>query len=70
VLVTLKEGAKRREDVGDRVFYLWEDGALRAVFELLNLTVVGFSRQISKVRKSDVWLGLKKQDFGGKQRIV
>ena len=72
VLVTLKEGKKRRDAAGDRVFYLWEDGALRAVFEQLNLTVVDFSRQISKVRKSDVWLGyvLKKQDFGGNQRIV
>jgi SAM-dependent methyltransferase len=70
VLVTLKEGVKSRDGAGDRVFYLWEDGALRAAFEHLNLTVVDFSRQI--VRKSDVWLGyvLKKQDFGGKQSIV
>jgi SAM-dependent methyltransferase len=72
VLVTLKEGVKSRFGAGGRVFYLWEDGALRGVFEHMNLTVVDFSRQISKVRKSDVWLGyvLKKQDFGGKQRIV
>jgi hypothetical protein len=54
------------------VFYLWEDGALRTVFETLHLTVVDFSRAISKIRKSDVWLGyvLEKQDFGGDQRIV
>ncbi len=65
VLLTLKEGVKTRAAAGGRVFYLWEDGALSAVFEPLNLTVVDFSRQISKVRKSDVWLGyvLKKQGF-------
>jgi hypothetical protein len=49
------------------VFCLWKHGALRTVFEKINLTVVDFSRAISKIRKSDVWLGyvLKKQDFGG-----
>ena len=55
-----------------RVFYLWNHGALRTVFEKLNLTVVDFSRAISKIRKSDVWLGyvLKKQGFGGNQDLV
>ena len=72
VLLTLKEGVKTRDGAGGRVFYLWKDGALRAVFETLHLTVVDFSRQVSKIRKSDVWLGyvLKKQGFGGKQGIV
>ncbi|MBT3257954.1 MAG: class I SAM-dependent methyltransferase [Deltaproteobacteria bacterium] len=72
VLLTLKEGVKTRDGAGGRVFYLWKDGALRAVFENLNLAVVDFSRAISKIRKSDVWLGyvLEKQDFGGDQRIV
>ena len=67
VLLTLKEGVKTREGAGGRVFYLWKDGALRAVFEKLNLTVLDFSRQVSKIRKGDVWLGyvLKKQGFGG-----
>ena len=57
VLLTLKEGVKTGDGGGDRVFYLWKDGVLRAVFETLNLTVVDFSRAISKIRKSDVWLG-------------
>jgi SAM-dependent methyltransferase len=72
VLLTLKEGVKTRDGGGDRVFYLWKDGVLRAVFETLHLTVVDFSRAISKIRKSDVWLGyvLKKQGFRGNQRIV
>ena len=51
---------------------IWKDGALRTVFEKLNLRVVDFSRAISKIRKSDVWLEyvLKKQGFRGNQRIV
>jgi len=72
VLLTLKEGVKTREGAGGRVFYLWKDGAIRAVFEKLNLTVVDFSRQVSKIRTTDVWLGyaLRKQGFGGQQGIV
>ena len=56
-LITMKEGQKISEDAGDRVFYLWGDEALRAVFEQVNLTVVHFSRQVSKIRESDVWVG-------------
>jgi SAM-dependent methyltransferase len=72
VLLTLKKGVKTRDGGGGRVFYLWEDRALSTIFETLNLTVVDFSRAISKIRKSDVWLGyvLKKQGFGGQQGIV
>jgi SAM-dependent methyltransferase len=57
VLLTLKEGVKTRNGDGGRVFYLWKDGALRAGFGKLNITVVDFFRAISKIRKSDVWLG-------------
>jgi hypothetical protein len=57
MLVTMKEGQNATEDAGDRVFYLWRDEELRIVFERLNLTVVEFSRQVSKIRESDVWLG-------------
>jgi len=54
------------------IFPLWKDGALRAVFEALHLTVVDFFRAISKIRMTDVWLGyvFKKQGFRGNQRIV
>lgn len=57
VLLTLKEGVQTREGEGGRVFYPWEDGALRAVFETLDLTILDFFRDSSKIRKSDVWLG-------------
>ena len=71
-LLTLKEGVKAREGAGGRVFTSGRMGLLRAVFEKLNLTVVDFSRQVSKIRTTDVWLGyaLRKQNFGGNQRIV
>lgn len=64
MLVTMKEGQNTTEDPGDRVFYLWRDEELRKVFERLNLKVVEFSRQVSKIRESDVWLGyvLKSSD--------
>ena len=57
MLVTMKEEQNATEDAEGRVFYLWRDEELRKVFERLNLTVVEFSRQVSKIRESDVWLG-------------
>jgi SAM-dependent methyltransferase len=57
MLVTMKEGQNATKDAEGRVFYLWRDEELRIVFERLNLTVVEFSRQVSKIRESDMWLG-------------
>ena len=57
VLITMKEGQETTEISGDRVFYLWQDKDLRITFGRLTLTVVDFSRQVSKIRESDVWLG-------------
>ncbi|MBT6500465.1 MAG: class I SAM-dependent methyltransferase [Deltaproteobacteria bacterium] len=57
VLLTLKEGNQDVEVSGGRIFYRWRDESLRKVFDQLNLTVVDFSRQVSKIRESDVWLG-------------
>ena len=57
-LVTLKEGRNSQPDVSSgRVFHLWHDEDLRDIFDKLNLTIVDFSRQVSKVRPTDVWLG-------------
>jgi SAM-dependent methyltransferase len=63
-LITLKEGRGITEQSQDRFFYLWQDPDLRAVFDRLNLTVVDFSRQTSKIRETDIWLGyvLKKNE--------
>lgn len=56
-LITLKEGRDLTETAPGRVFYLWQDPDLRAIFDRLNLTVVDFSRQVSKIRDTDIWLG-------------
>jgi len=56
-LLTLKEGRELTETSHGRTFYLWQDSDLRYIFAALNLTVVEFSRDISKVRDTDIWLG-------------
>ena len=64
VLLTLKEGIQDTGISGGRIFYQWLDEYLMKAFDHLNLSVVDFSRQVSKIRKTDVWLGyvLKKQE--------
>ncbi len=57
VLITLKEGQHLTETSFPRVFYLWQDSDLRTIFRDLGLKVVDFSRSVSKVRDSDIWLG-------------
>lgn len=57
VLITLKEGRNPTEAAPGRVFYLWQDPDLRTIFDRLTLTVVDFSRQVSKIRDTDIWLG-------------
>lgn len=56
-LITLKEGRDPTETSHGRTFYIWQDPDLRSVFADLNLRVVDFSRDVSKVRDTDVWLG-------------
>ncbi len=63
VLLTLKEGIQDVGISGGRIFYRWLNEYLRKIFGDLKLSVVDFSRQVSKIRETDVWLGyvLKKQ---------
>jgi len=56
-LITLKEGRDPTETSHGRTFYLWQDPDLRGLFADLNLVVVDFSRSVSKVRDTDIWLG-------------
>jgi SAM-dependent methyltransferase len=56
-LITLKEGLQLTETSHGRTFYLWQDPDLRSVFADLNLIVMEFSRDFSKVRDADIWLG-------------
>jgi len=64
VLITMKEGRDLTETSHGRVFYLWQDADLRKIFNQLKLTVVDFSRQVSRLRDTDIWLGyvLKKDE--------
>ena len=57
VLITIKEGPKTSEVEGSRIVYLWQDDDLRETFASLRLDVTDFSRQVSKIRGTDIWLG-------------
>jgi SAM-dependent methyltransferase len=57
VLITLKEGNGIKTSPEGRVFYLWDHSALTDIFAGLGLISVDFSRQVSKIRPDDVWLG-------------
>lgn len=56
LLVSLKEGEGINTDSYSRVFYLWQDKNLRAIFTELGFKVLEFSRQISKIGMDEVWL--------------
>ena len=57
MLITMKEGQDANQAAECRIFHLWRDEELRVVFGNLNLKMVDFSRQVSKVGETDVWLG-------------
>jgi SAM-dependent methyltransferase len=57
VILTMKEGVQDTEASKHRIFYRWLDQYLRKIFRQLNLNGVHFSRQVSKIRETDVWLG-------------
>lgn len=57
VLVTLKQGEGTFIVERERIFYLWQEPELRNIFTKLGFKVLDFTRQVSKVRKNDIWLG-------------
>lgn len=57
LFVSLKEGEGTNTDSYGRVFYLWQDKDLRALFTELGFRVLEFLRQISKIGTDEVWLG-------------
>ena len=57
MLLTLKRGTGRSTDPHGRVFNLWQDEALRKLFERLELVVADFFQQSSKTGSGEVWLG-------------
>ena len=57
MLITMKESVQDAGVSKDRIFYQWLDEYLRKIFGQLNLNVVDSSRQVSKIRATNVWLG-------------
>ncbi len=61
ILISMKEGkgvspAKEKDQDG-RFFTLWSKEDLEQVFQQLGLTILSFSRQVSKICQDDSWLG-------------
>ena len=57
LLITMKQGKGTVTDPDGRRFYLWQDKDLRRVFQSLNLSVIEFFIQPSKIDPADTWLG-------------
>ena len=57
ILITMKEGNGVNTRPDGRQFTLWQMDEIEAVYNTCNLNIVDFSKQISKLRKEDVWLG-------------
>jgi SAM-dependent methyltransferase len=57
LLITLKEGNGTSLIADGRVFTLWSRPDIEKVFATSNLHIIDFSRQISKIRPDDIWLG-------------
>ncbi|GBD97849.1 MAG TPA: class I SAM-dependent methyltransferase [Nitrospirae bacterium] len=57
ILMTLKEGQGFKEGSDGRIFALWQENELEEIFQCLQLSIVDFSRQVSKIKRNDIWLG-------------
>ena len=57
LLITMKQGKDAVTDADGRQFYLWRDEDLRNVFRSLNLSIIDFFTQPSKINPADIWLG-------------
>jgi len=57
ILMTMKEGNGTSRAPDGRVFTLWSRTGIEKIFTANNLHILDFSRQISKLRSDDTWLG-------------
>ena len=57
VLISLKEGKGRYKGADGRIFYLWQDAALRTLFADCGFTVLEFRRRPSALGTGERWLG-------------
>ncbi|HIP63890.1 MAG TPA: class I SAM-dependent methyltransferase [Deltaproteobacteria bacterium] len=57
IFITMKEGYGSSQSDDGRVFTLWNQENLERIFVDQHLQILDFSRQTSKIRSDDVWLG-------------
>jgi SAM-dependent methyltransferase len=57
ILITLKEGVGTSTTADGRIFTLWSAMDLEGVFTSQGFQILDFSRQVSKLRPDDIWLG-------------
>lgn len=57
MLLTLKEGNENTTLLDGRPFTLWQQSHLREIFHSISFDIINFSRQVSRIRKNEVWLG-------------
>lgn len=57
ILITMKEGNGTSSSADGRVFTLWSREEIEKIFAANNLHILDFSRQVSKLRPDDIWLG-------------
>ncbi len=57
MLITIKEGTGRSSVADGREFTLWGKDEIEEVYRACGLDLVDFSRQVSRLRPEDIWLG-------------
>ncbi len=57
LFITMKEGDGSSQSDDGRVFTLWSRKNLEQIFANQHLQILDFSRQISKIRSDDTWIG-------------
>jgi len=57
IFITMKEGKGTSSVADGRIFTLWLREEIEKIFAENNLRILEFSRQISKMRPEDTWLG-------------
>ena len=55
--ISLKQGDGTVKDSEGRVFYLWQDEALRNIFNDLGFELIAFSKNTSAIKTGETWLG-------------
>lgn len=56
VYISLKKGHGIRIDKNRRIFYLWEDGDVRMLFDIIGLDLIDFQETLSVADTGETWL--------------